>query len=241
MNKKRVFGLVLIILSIISSFSNLTLTGKVIGISAGSYLSLVSILSFILGAVLVLASKKTEKWGDLEKILLGKTNSSTLPVFRDVEDGIKKTDEVSPFLAYTTPGDLIYCIYVRTKEDAANIASYLARGRRIYVDKKAEQVIGKKAKSLELEKVKGIIEFKDMIEEELSRRTGKHVRFRPRPQKCGFGSGEYETSRGRAMEMEVIYHKPHHAIGINYPHYQVTYAPKDKKYKREIHILIKKD
>src|SRR3989344_550068 len=68
MNKKRVFGLILLAISIISSFSNITLTGNVIGYSASSYFSLISVFSFILGIVLVLLAKV----GGLERRILSK-------------------------------------------------------------------------------------------------------------------------------------------------------------------------
>jgi len=55
MNKKRFFGFGLVLVSIILSASNLTITGNVIGSNYTSYLSLFSVLSFILGAGLILA------------------------------------------------------------------------------------------------------------------------------------------------------------------------------------------
>ncbi len=59
MNKKRFLGLVLIVISILSFFAKITITGDVIGPSYSSYLSLISILGFILGVVLVI-SKLTQ-------------------------------------------------------------------------------------------------------------------------------------------------------------------------------------
>jgi len=61
MDKKIALGLIFLIISVIFSFSNLTLTGNVISFNYSSYFSLISILSFIFGVILVVTAKNLEE------------------------------------------------------------------------------------------------------------------------------------------------------------------------------------
>ena len=58
--------------------------------------------------------------------------------------------------------------------------------------------------------------------------------------RVGFARGERKTKAGITWEREALYHEPHKELGINYSHYGVTYRPQRRE-KRELHILIKKD
>jgi len=53
MNKKRIMGLILIILSAVLALSNLTITGNVIGSSAPNYLSFIAIGIFTVGILIL--------------------------------------------------------------------------------------------------------------------------------------------------------------------------------------------
>ena len=66
---KRIAGLVLKSISIISSLSNITLTGNVIGVSSASYFAFISILCLVLGGILMLEAGRVEKQSELEEKL----------------------------------------------------------------------------------------------------------------------------------------------------------------------------
>lgn len=129
MNKKRVFGLILISISIISSISNITLTGNVIGYSAGSYFAFIAILSFILGAVLMLLGNKT-----LEKIVVypdrrGKRTFFTVKGLRDI------LPNESPLLQVdTNPPVDEYHINLRDFESILKESGFSEEERKKYVE-----------------------------------------------------------------------------------------------------------
>ena len=57
MNKERVLGIELIIVSILVIISNLTITGAVVGTTTQTSVSLVAIVAFIVGAFIILNAK----------------------------------------------------------------------------------------------------------------------------------------------------------------------------------------
>lgn len=222
MKKRKIFGLFLLALGIIflaNSFSNIT--GFVVVEQVSRNISGVISLLFVIVGALILVSR--EKLSLLEKILSIIPHRISIPAYSSVKEGIENTEEASPFAV----SGLGYFVYVKTKKEAADIANYLigAGGRRIYVERGAEKILGKRARSLDIKKLESI---KDIIE-------------KSRIERIGFGSREYETKTGRAWEKEALYHRFHPTLGINYLHYSVSYSPKGSKTKKEIHILIKKD
>lgn len=76
---KRALGLSLIILSIISSLSNLSITGNVTGISSPNYFVFISLLGLIFGIILIAASP------NLVKRSLVKSDSKLLRLAQELE------------------------------------------------------------------------------------------------------------------------------------------------------------
>ncbi len=238
MAKKRgliIWGILYLVLGVVILFNSFSgLTGFVVfsgaDIKWGSVLGVV----FVVIGVLVLTARK--EWSKLEEISKGRTSFKSLKEFSSVEDGVTITNKYEPFVVTLPNGGRGYFVKVSSKKEAANLASYLVEvGKertekvgRIYSDKRVKKLAGKRAASINLEKLTNFI--RELISED------KHSKLRI--EKIGFGRGEYETKHGRAWELEALYHDPHYDLGINYRHYGVTYSPKGMPYKREIHILI---
>ncbi len=222
--KKRVFvieGLAFIFIGIVFLFNSFSsITGAVVlenvDVNVSALLGLVFVVA---GLIMMMSGRNKTKLGILEQVLKG--TPASLPTFSSVDSGVNASEELSPFNVLGRG----YFIYVSSKKDAADIANYLVRGRRLYEDKNVARSLGKRARSLDIKKLESL----------------KNSLKKFRPKVIGFGRGEYDTSIGRAWEMEALYHEPHPGLGINYPHYNITYNPKGSKRKKELHILIKKD
>jgi len=226
----KLFGALSLIIGAFLLFSSQTgLTGAVIGNekagTIGSILGLILIIGGILG-MMVWSEEERIKAQSLENFLYNQSYNQQIPIFNSVEEGIKKLGKGLFFGVENKQQGVSYFIYTESKKEAADIANYLVRGRRLYEDKEAVKTFGKIGRSTNLEKLK-ILEEKDYIK-------------KLRPKRIGFAKSEYDVKNGRGWVVEGLYHLPHIDKNINYPHYNVNYKPRYNK-KKEIHILIKKN
>lgn len=216
-------------LGIFFSLTNTNITGAFIGHHpSDAGFSFLAVLCFSMSVLLFLGERfvtnNKAKRDYLKKTLEGEVNLSKLPYYKSVDEGLKKSTELEPFVAPTSESDYSLFSYTNEGDDAREISHSLVGGKSIYSIPALVEEYGKKAYSTDRKKLEQI------AQEEIAKGRGDRLRI----ERTGrIGYGETDTDMGRYWEREAHDDSPHPEQGIFNKHWNVEY----KKKGRNLHLL----